>query len=236
MYPNIIGKTQVFLKHLAKSRYTKIRDIPLKFAGTRKHYHSVPRLKFRPVKLPFAWGGDGITGWFRARTAIPGQAKNRELYIRAEMGGESCLLINGRYHAGLDVAHKEVLIAKKARPGARLDLAVESYAGHWIPGVNINQPRHILNSVISWEERAGFPVHVKDFSLVVKNISIDGLYWDMTALLETAQILEENSLRRNQILQGLAQSMTVVPYSGRDTRPDRSRGRQGITYIKAVNA
>ncbi|MFH0921407.1 MAG: glycoside hydrolase family 38 C-terminal domain-containing protein [Fibrobacterota bacterium] len=208
MKSQILGKEKMFLAHLETLRFQKLLDLPLRFTETDVRDFNPPGKGFRPIPLPHPWGSNNATGWFAADFTVPVTGKDRELFVSGELGGEAVIMEKGRFVGGLDVPHKNVRIRANGRAGERIRIVVPVYAGHVIPGVHFQSTPHILNASLP-----GFPVTARNLSLLAGVPAIDRLYWDMTALIELAQNLDENSLRRERVLSALSNMLAVFPYS-----------------------
>ncbi|MFP4522581.1 MAG: alpha-mannosidase [Fibrobacterota bacterium] len=213
MYPDVLDKTKIFLKELDKERFVPISGIDLEYSMSKKTDLSEKELKFRKIKLPFAWGKLWHTGYFRGKASVPKEASGKELFLQGFPGGETVVLVNGVEKGALDARHKEIMLSKKAKAGERYSFFIESYAGHPLPGIGINDSPSILNSLLAgYESRKSLPLYFKSLELVVKNSAVDTLFYDMSVLYEAALQIDEKSPRKHKIIRGLASALNIMHY------------------------
>ncbi|MFH1709149.1 MAG: glycoside hydrolase family 38 C-terminal domain-containing protein [Planctomycetota bacterium] len=88
---------------------------PVAMSGFTTHEQLTPReaqrQRFKPMPEGTAWGAKWEYAWFRGRVKLPAAARGRRIVLRAEPGGESRCLVNGREAGGIDGRHADILLA-----------------------------------------------------------------------------------------------------------------------------
>jgi len=113
---------------------TPVRELPAEFAATMDQLapEKARRLRFRPIRPGQRWGRKWEYGWFRCTARVPPVAAGNRVVLTARPGErtESIVFIDGEAAGGLDRWHDHVDLTAIARPGQRLKVLIESYAGH----------------------------------------------------------------------------------------------------------
>lgn len=106
---------------LTLSGFTTAEQLPVKKAA---------RGRFKPVAPGSQWGKPWDYGWFKAELTIPREGKGRRLVLAWPGEDEAVIFINGKAAGARNWAHQYPTLALKAKPGERLRLLFEVYAGH----------------------------------------------------------------------------------------------------------
>lgn len=198
-HPKTLSKIAKVLNQYPPLRFAKIGSVPMEFAETREHFRAEPKnLAWRPIEPGTAWGGSGITGWFRGDFTVPAEAVGKPLFLRHDFAFdpfpliiEGLMIIDGEYKGTLNPKHMEVLAFPKAKKGGRHHVAIESYCGHSYPST---QPHDK-------------PVVVKDnacvfhgVDLVLEREDVSQFIYDLQVLLKLIDVLDPNSLRRGELV------------------------------------
>ncbi|MCL6614010.1 MAG: alpha-mannosidase, partial [Firmicutes bacterium] len=85
-------------------------------------------LRAMPPGTP--WGGKWEYGWFRGAIELPPAAAGQRIVIRADVGAEGLIFVNGLIAGAVDREHSEITLARHGVPGTRYEILVEAYAGH----------------------------------------------------------------------------------------------------------
>ncbi|MDL2229188.1 alpha-mannosidase [Treponema sp. OttesenSCG-928-L16] len=94
-------------------------------------------MTWQSFKSGYPWGGRDVHGWFKTGVEIPAEFAGRTavLYFRTFDEGfdavnpQFILYINGEMKHGLDINHREAVLAKDAVPGSRYEIDLHAYAG-----------------------------------------------------------------------------------------------------------
>ncbi len=195
-----------------KWRYGKICDVILEMASTMEHFRQPPEhLEYEPAPVGSKWGKHWETVWFRGKIEIPKQYKGYRVYYRHESVTEKLLFVNGKPYAGMDLKHKEVLLNPYVRGGEQYDIYIEAYCGHPIIGVEGYDLKLRTLHSIGDAPTIDPPLELESSELLFERTHVSQLYFDSFVLLQTAKILDINSLRRAKILQGLNEALDLIP-------------------------
>lgn len=86
-----------------------------------------PRKDFSSGKK---WGNPWYYGYFFGELVIPDSLNGRYLVLKPDTGRESLVYINGKAAGSKDRFHFYIPVSKKAITGEKLEIFIESYAGH----------------------------------------------------------------------------------------------------------
>ena len=117
---------------LRKQLYTGIA--PAVFQGfTTFDRLTLEEASARP-KTPFppgtAWGKCWEYGWFFTELTLPPFCAGQRVIFTCGLGGEQLVYLDGEAIGSIDREHPYVTLTRRAEPGTRCRIAVESYAGH----------------------------------------------------------------------------------------------------------
>ncbi len=209
--------------------YEAVGDVPMQMAETEEHLRSpmeaAEKLEWREAASGTQWGKAWSSAWFAGTAVIPEACEGREVFVGAKIGGaERLLFVNGiaaglldSYEAGDPLPHH---LAKRAcasgKAGQKLDIAIESYAGH---------PQN---------PREDDGRHVQTFTrvqLLLRRDDVKDFYLDLRTLLNMMGYLDPNSLRYNRIMVGFEEVYKILPQIPAEVteeqwRPAMNRARE----------
>ena len=118
----------------------KTQPLAVRFATTMDQLkpEQARKLPFKPAAPGMKWGKQWEYAWFAATAKLPAAPKNRSIVLISQLGdenNESVLTVNGEYVTGIDCWHNNVELAGLAKGGKPLEILLEAYAGHYVPGV-----------------------------------------------------------------------------------------------------
>ncbi|HOM72207.1 MAG TPA: hypothetical protein PLP86_08175, partial [Armatimonadota bacterium] len=114
------------------SNITPIEGIELRETlEFEKYQDAVTSEGYRPIKVGENWGGNGKSGWFKIRFALPPSFAGKPSAALINIGFEGCVFVDGAPHQGVDRWHEEVLLAEKSEPGAKYELVIEAMSGEY---------------------------------------------------------------------------------------------------------
>ena len=179
----------------------------VEMAETKEHFRELPTgsdLKWRRVRSGDSWGGSWISGWFRIRTKLPTGCQSQQVYLRAATGApEGLLIVDGEHRGVFDPNHPVVMLTGSGNTRRNYQIAVEAHAGHPCIGT---QPDELDTS----DHRRVF----EGFELLLQREDVVAFVFDLQTLLQLAEALDEDSLRKSRILAGLAdvwQTIDAMP-------------------------
>lgn len=217
-----------FEKMLEQRIFERVDELEIQMYPTMERLHEIPSPeKFGPCEKGNQWGGEGAYCWVRGTYTVPQKLDGKDLYIYPHMGYyEGLLWVDGKPYGNFASKlgnHYCNLIMAKARAGQKIELAIEFYAGHYIPG--------------SWyekEEKPDFLYQVEGIDICVKNQEILDYALDLKALNQMAEVMNKNSFRRADIVNTLLKVHQMVPYDIDNAEPGEFEEsmRQAETLMK----
>ena len=142
-HPMLHEKTEEMLLQKCKQRHNEFgqyrywsprRIESIRYRETTAYEKIDQALKasgWKDIKVGDEWAGDGQFAWFRMQFTVPKEFDGKTLVAILRFGaggwngGEGCLFINGVPYQGIDANHTDVVLAKKAKAGAKYDLVFE---------------------------------------------------------------------------------------------------------------
>jgi alpha-mannosidase len=85
---------------------------------------------FAPMPAGTPWGAKWEYAWFKGQVVLPPEAVGKRIVLRADVGGESAVYVDGVACGAVDREHSEVTLALEGAAGSRHGLMIEAYAGH----------------------------------------------------------------------------------------------------------
>ena len=227
--PKILRKLARIEAAYVPLRFERHAELPLELCEVRGILGREPEGTWHPIDRGATWGGDGVTGWFRTEACVPEALNGREVYLEARLAaeptftivnGETLLRVNGEAHAAFDRNHTFVRLLPKATPGATLHLSFETYAGHSYPG--------------TMPHDAPLTVGAKLFEgawLCTERCDVSDFVFDLRALLQLVEVLDEHSHRRAQVMKALVEVHRLIralpaEHPESDWRPRLAEARQ----------
>ncbi len=188
-------------------RFETVGTVPVEMTGTLEHFRSEPAdADWKPVEPGARWGGDGITAWFRGDAQLPASCEGRKVFVRARTGGETLFFADGAAKGVFDHFHPLVALTLSGSCERTYHLAFEAYAGHVFPGTQpFEQAPKPEDMVRAFE----------GVELALEREDVTAFVFELKTLRQLADSLDDNSLRKHQILAGLARVWAAV-----DAAPD----------------
>jgi len=191
-------------------RFHAVASVPMEMWETRDHFRAEPAAgdgaRWTAAPVGTAWGGSGVTAWFRGDATLPAAGHRRRVFARilthaisATNPGSSIdqtlLFVDGREAGVFDPNHPFVLVAPSGKKGGTYHLAFECYAGHSFPGT---QPFDQPTVIEPRGKRFG------GVELVLEREDVTAFVADLRTLILLVKVLDDNSLRKNQVLRAFA--------------------------------
>ena len=194
----ILRKIDRHIHRLEEAVYRIVAAVPMRVAETEQPRYDcrTEGLLFAPVAPGDGWGKEWQSALFVGEFEAPDTA--HPLFFQAETGGESYVVIDGRFAGALDRQHRELRVA----PGAKHQVAVESYAGHWFPGCSFPG---------NWDgyrqPRFGYA------RLVERREDVWGLYYDVRCLRHLIHVVDRDGFRRDEVVRELDLALDLVDWT-----------------------
>lgn len=195
-----LGKTKAFIDRLEPLIFEKVGELEnVSQCHVDKRYHTLPDLPFTKAEKGSYWEGEGTYCWFKGEFNVPESLAGQTLFIRPHIEGyEALLFVNGKPFGTF--ATKIVVTAHgnhycdmvKFNPeaGEKIDIALEYYAGHYVPGC---APYEMTG-------RKEFKFKYDGADICIKNYEIQEYYFDLLTLWQMTEVLPKDSFRRAQVI------------------------------------
>ncbi len=195
-------RIQAWRQEMKNHLYTPVGKV--EFAGFTTFERLTPEMaSVRPVQ-PFPagtkWGACWEYAWFRADIDLPVGCEGRRVILLPGMGGEQLIYVDGIAVGSNDKGRDHTTLRLQARAGERVQVAIESYAGHGARLENCG-PTPPERPVIPPVPTA--QCTVKDSVLAVWNEDAYQLYMDVEILCDLLGQLPEKSLRHQRVAKAL---------------------------------
>ena len=188
---------------------------------------------FTPVAKGDFWGAERSYCWFKGQYTVPQEFDGKPLYIYPHFGSyESFLIVNGIPFGNFAYKISETdhgnhycdLLRLEPKGGEVIDIEIEGYAGHHVIGT---QPF----------ETFPVPDYRYEFDRIgicTKNQDIADFIYDLRALNQLVECMDENSYRRADVINCLAKVHDVVYYSPEHT--DEKVWRAALAEAREIMA
>jgi alpha-mannosidase len=203
----IPGKLDAVARRYTALIFEPVADVAMELAETKEHFREEPAragLRWRRARPGLVWGSAWTTGWFRGRVRLPAACQGQRVYLRAATGAkEALLLVDGEHRGVFDPNHAVVMMAASGRAGRTYRVAIEGHAGH--PCLGTQPDEHNLS-----DYRRTFD----GVEVVLQRDDVLAFVFDLQSLLQLAEVLPDDSLRKNRILAGLGdiwQAIDAMP-------------------------
>lgn len=194
----IIAKLESIENRYSKLRYEKVAEVPVQMWSTFEHFTKEPSVEngasWRAVKPGTKWGDNWQTSWFRGEVILPLVCIGKKVFIRAKTNGETLFIVDEKYKGVFDDNHPAVMMTDCGEAGKIYKVVFEAYAGHHIPGCGADEANKAPEPGCKTFEGIEVTLERKDVSKFV---------FDLRVLRQLANVLDENSLRRNRIVKSL---------------------------------
>jgi alpha-mannosidase len=177
--------------------------------GEHLSFEEARNRSFPAMPAGSGWGAMWEYGWFSAAFTLPREASRKRMVIRPDFGAEALVFINGTARGAVDAEHREIMLTRSGKPGARFDILAEAYAGHGPVkrGPEPNQPHRPSPSepgtTLAVLGRSTFGIWEEE---------VYQLAMDAETLFMLRNALDPDSLRVSRIDDGLKDFTTTVDF------------------------
>ncbi len=211
-----LGKMGSFIERMEPYIFVKVGELEnVEKCHVNERYHKEPDLPFTKAQKGEYWEGEGTYCWFRGEFTVPEELAGQTLFIKPHIGGyEALLFVNGKPFGTF--ASKIVVTAHgnhycdmvKFNPvaGEKLNIALEYYAGHFVPGC-----MPFENS-----GRTEFRFLYEGADICVKNYEVQEYYFDLKTLHQMTEALPADSFRRAKAVNALLKVYENIPTATED--------------------
>jgi alpha-mannosidase len=209
-----LKRLETTLEHLL---FQKVDEVPVRFFQTAGSLHQIPEKKsLGPLPESGRWGGESQYGWFIGTFVIPSELDGKDLFLYPRIGGyEATLWVDGKIHSnfankilvGSHGNHYCNRFVVSAQAGAKVEVALEYYAFHDMPGT---QP-------LTQESYTDYTYPIGPVDVCLRDDELMEYLFDLRTLTTLVQALHEDSFRRADILYTLSKVHSILYYD-----PDKS--------------
>ncbi|MBQ8897075.1 MAG: alpha-mannosidase [Clostridia bacterium] len=226
-------KLERFLDTLDGLIFEKVCSLPVSAFETEKQYHSIPEATYKPINKGDIWGGESRYCWFRSNYTVPAELAGKALFLRPQVGGyEAMLFVDGKpmgtFATKIVVTghgnHYCDMVEPCAREGQNLDLAVEFYTGHYVPG----------EMPLETRPRRDFKFAFDSIDLCTRNDLVAQTMFDLSVLIGLYKALDDASYRRADLLNTFYELHKVLWYSPEDI--DRETFEASLVKAREIMA
>lgn len=196
--------------------FQPVDTVDTTFYQSAEPLHAIPDASlFSPLPADGQWGGEGCYGWFRGRYTVPQALDGKALYLFPRIGGyEATLWVNGQMWA--NYATKEIIgshgnhyakqIAACPKAGEQLDLVLEYYAFHDMPGT----------SPFSEEGLPSYRYAIGPVDVCTQDTLFLEYWADLSTLTTLVDTLPDSSFRRADVLYTLHEVHQHIYYDAQN--------------------
>ncbi|HEY3379689.1 MAG TPA: glycoside hydrolase family 38 C-terminal domain-containing protein [Armatimonadota bacterium] len=164
---------------------------------------------FTPMPAGTSWGAKWEYGWFRGTVTLPDEAAGRRIALRVDVGGESAIYVNAQNAGAKDHGRQEITLALSGEAGATYDIMVEAYGGHG-PLVWTGGPVPPDRETVPEPPAQQCVVGTTTFGIWQEEVY--QLWIDVKMLEQMSRLLDPESLRWAEIVQGLRDFTVIVDF------------------------
>lgn len=212
----LLGKMESFIERLEPHIFVKVGELQnVKMCHVDKRYHSLPDLPFVDVEKGTDWQGEGTYCWFKGEYVVPEEYAGKTLFIRPDIGGyEALLFVNGKpfgtFASKIVVTshgnHYCDMIRFDPSVGEKIDIALEYYAGHYVPGT----------SPFETNVHSDYKFKYNGAEICIKDYETQEFYFDLKTIYQLYENLPEDSFRRAKVINALVEIYNNITLATED--------------------
>jgi alpha-mannosidase len=164
---------------------------------------------FVPFSPGTAWGAKWEYAWFRGSFRLPKEAEGERIVLCPDFGAEGLVFVDGRAAGAVDKFHREIAVARKGEPGASCAFLAEAYAGH---GPREESVGPVPPGRIAVPEPGPTQAVVGRTTFGIWDDGAFALWVDASALFQLREALEDESLRKAEIDDALADFTFIADF------------------------
>ncbi|MBW7453018.1 alpha-mannosidase [Paenibacillus sepulcri] len=204
----MLGKLKRFEHTIEPYIFTKVDTFEVEMYRTPERLHQIPQSHlFSRADSGESWGGEGNYCWFKGEYRVKDGLEHQALFLKPHVGGhESLLWVNGSPFGIFTASHGNHycdLLKSDAERGEIIDIALESYAGHF----------SIASQPLAATPRSDYMHKYISMEICVKNDKMADFYFDLKTFNQMAGALDKNSFVRANIIKTLTQIHEILYYS-----------------------
>lgn len=211
----MLGKLKRFEKTIEPYIFTQVDTLDVGIFRTPERLHHIPESSLFVQASPGeVWGGEGQYCWLKGSYTVKSELDQQTLFLKPHVGGHETLLwVNGAPYGTFTLSHGNHycdLLKSDVHSGEVIDIALESYAGHFSAA---SQP-------LAESPRSDFMHKYESVEVCVKDHAMADFYFDLKTFNQMAGALEKHSFVRANIIRTLTQIHEVLYYSPDNIEPE----------------
>ncbi|UKS29482.1 glycosyl hydrolase-related protein [Paenibacillus sp. HWE-109] len=208
----MLGKLKRFENTIEPFIFTRVDTLDVGIFKTKERFHRIPESHlFIKAEAGEMWGGEENYCWFKGKYEVKQDLNNQTLFLKPHVGGhESLLWVNGSPFGTFTFTaspshgnHYCDLLKSNVQSGEIIEIALESYAGHF----------SIASQPLAPTPHSDFMHRYESLDICVKNEKIADFYFDLKTFNQMASVLDKNSFVRANIIKTLTQIHEILYYS-----------------------
>ncbi|GHV64851.1 alpha-mannosidase [Spirochaetia bacterium] len=230
LIPKAEARIDQYLSFLEKNAYRKIASLEFEIFETDKTFRSPPtNVSWRKIESPGPWGAAWHCAWFRTSYHTPKKSKG-PLFLSVLPNADSLAFIDGKPYGAFNLFHKKLRIDAD---GMEHTLHAEAYAGHPYNGCGPLEGESIILTL--GKKIAAYPNTFDGGCLLERLEPVYSLYYDVRVLYDLAKQLDNNSLRKARIIQGLYDALMGIglTLSGEQLEAEAAKAAKSIAPLLA---
>ena len=231
----LIDKIEQRLNWLQAYFYNTIEVLKVEVAESADYIDKaeINQLEFGEIEQGENWGKEWSSAWFKAEYEINSDLKDKSLFLAADLGGESIVYIDDLAIGAIDREHNEIPLQKRELASGKHRVFIQAYCGHEVPDYFSTSPTDIDPNMIANDESLyRIPSTFNYIKLVERNEAAWELYYDLATLLGTASEQDENSLRYNQLIEKLSETVDLIDWETENKAKRNKQFRAATNFIK----
>ncbi len=217
----LLGKMESFIERLEPYIFTKVGELEnVQMCHVDNRWHNLPDLPFETAEKGTYWEGEGTYCWFKGDFTVSEELAGKTLFIKPHIGGyEAMLFVNGKpfgtFASKIVVTahgnHYCDMIKHNPAAGEKLNIALEYYAGHFVPGC-----MPFENS-----GRTEFRFLYDGADICVKDYEVQEFYFDLKTLFQMTKALPADSFARAKAVNALVEVFENASIATEDVSIDK---------------
>ncbi len=243
MHSEWTGRIEHWIRTLKEDFYRPLGEIAWEACRTKEHLgpEELENCGFAAVEPGFTWGETWEYCWFKGSVVLPKEAEGKRIVLSLAPGGESTLFVNGRsfgtYRADwvMEKHHylEDNVLAAAGETGARYDILMETYAGHYYPDAGGCSTGPVLPGSYQDPLEEGARRTLGKCTYGIWNEDAYQLYMDVDTLSKLLETMDETSLRAAKVAEALEQFSLIVDFEQGEEGRDASY-REASAMLRPV--
>lgn len=204
-------RIEIWMEELKNHLYKPIEEVQFSafFTMDMLSYEEALEKTFHPINPGDKWGKKWEYGWFKSTITLPSLANGKSIYFMPKIGGEMLVYLGGDIVGAVDLQHDGIFLTHDGKEGETYEILMESYAGH---GPRLEHGGPMPYGQIAVPEPPEYQVTVKSSTYGIWDKELFELYMDAYTLYQLYNSLEDKSLRKQKIKEGLMEFTKVIDF------------------------